>query len=210
MKILAALAIALPLLARAAIAEQSADWKDESDRDGVLIQSRARAGSALREFRAIGVIDAPTSRVFAVLNDAEAYPKSMPYVSEVRVLRREPDAIVFYQRLKLPLLQDRDFTLRTRFEESTSNHGTIYRMQWRPVAEGPEAIRGVLRVMVCEGGWLLEPQENSKTRATYSIYTDSGGALPSFIANSGSRIAIRKLFDALRKQVKEPKYATPD
>ncbi|MFL6536723.1 MAG: SRPBCC family protein [Chthoniobacterales bacterium] len=210
MKILAALAIALPLLARAAIAEQPADWKDESDRDGVLIQSRARAGSALREFRAIGVIDAPTSRVFAVLNDAEAYPKSMPYVSEVRVLRREPDAIVFYQRLKLPLLQDRDFTLRTRFEETTTSLGTSYRMQWRPVAEGPEPIRGVLRVTVCEGGWLLEPQENSKTRATYSIYTDSGGALPSFIANSGSRIAIRKLFEALRKQVNEPKYATPD
>ena len=47
----------------------------------------------------------------------------------------------------------------------------------------------------------------TKTRAIYTIYTDSGGALPAFVANSGSRIAIRKLFDAVRKQVKDPRYA---
>ena len=58
MKLLTVLAIASSLLAPAAVAEQGADWKDDSEHDGILIQSRTRAGSALREFRAIGVIDA--------------------------------------------------------------------------------------------------------------------------------------------------------
>ena len=63
---------------------------------------------------------------------------------------------------------------------------------------------------VCEGGWLLEPEGNGTTRATYSIYTD-GGTLPPFLLNNGSRIAIRKIFEAIRKQSKEPKYsANPD
>jgi len=52
----------------------------------------------------------------------------------------------------------------------------------------------------------LEPQGTTKTRATYSIYTDSGGALPAFIANKASEIGIRRIFAAVRKQVKDPKY----
>ena len=67
---------------------------------------------------------------------------------------------------------------------------------------------GVQRVNICEGGWLLEPAGNGGTRATYSIFTDSGGTLPPFLANNGSRIAIRKVFEAIRKQVKDPKYAS--
>jgi hypothetical protein len=39
------------------------------------------------------------------------------------------------------------------------------------------------------------------------IYTDSGGMIPSFIKNTGSQIGIRKLFAAIRKQVRDPKYA---
>ncbi|PYI74094.1 MAG: hypothetical protein DMF01_11060 [Verrucomicrobia bacterium] len=41
----------------------------------------------------------------------------------------------------------------------------------------------------------------------YSIYTDSGGAIPSFVGNHINVSGIRRLFVALRKQVKDPKYA---
>ena len=64
----------------------------------------------------------------------------------------------------------------------------------------------MLRDKRCEGEWLLEPEDATKTRATYTVYTDSGGAIPAFIANSASKIGIGRLFVALRKQVKDPKY----
>jgi hypothetical protein len=35
---------------------------------------------------------------------------------------------------------------------------------------------------------------------------DSGGVIPKFLKETGSQIAIRKLFAALRKQVRDPKY----
>src|SRR5437667_436742 len=41
---------------------------------------------------------------------------------------------------------------------------------------------------------------------TYSIYTDTGGMIPAFIANRASGIGISKLFVALRKQARNPKY----
>ena len=54
---------------------------------------------------------------------------------------------------------------------------------------------------------MLEPEGITKTRATYSIYTDTGGYIPSFIANRVSLTGITRLFAAIRKQVKDPRYA---
>ena len=62
-------------------------------------------------------------------------------------------------------------------------------------------------VKVCNGTWLLEPDGAAKTHATYSIYSDTGGVIPAFIANHASLTAIKKLYAAIRKQVKDPKYA---
>jgi len=67
-----------------------------------------------------------------------------------------------------------------------------------------------VRVNVCDGGWLLEPNGANKTRATYSVYTDTGGLIPAFVANHVSQIGIGRLFEAVRKQVKEPKYSAND
>lgn len=197
----------LALPARAAD-ESATEWKEEESKNGVVIHSRIRAGSGLKEFRAIGGIEAPPPSVFAVLDDAEAYPKFMPYTSECRVLKRAQDFLIAYQRLNFPLISDHDYTLRSEHMKWLGPDGPIYRIRWAPANDlGPAAKPGVQRVNVCEGGWLLEPSGPSATRATYVIYTDSGGAIPSFLAHKGSRIAIRKIFEAVRKQVRDPRYS---
>ena len=183
-------------------------WAQESAGKDVVIHSRARAGSGVKEFRAVGVIDAPPAAVFAVLDDSEAYPSFMPYTSEVRVLKRDKNTVLAYQRLELPIVSDRDYTLRSKHQRWLGPDGPIYWIRWEPANDlGPAEKPGVQRVNICEGGWLLEPTESGGTRAIYTIYTDSGGAIPAALANNGSRMAIRKVFDAIRKQVKDPKYS---
>ncbi|MGI8890927.1 MAG: SRPBCC family protein [Chthoniobacterales bacterium] len=185
-------------------------WKEEGNRDRLVIYSRAHPGSAVREFKSVGAIDAPPSAVFAVLDNAEAYPQFMPYTSESRVLKKTGTYTIAYQRLELPLVDDRDYTLRSKHSRTESPSGPVYHIEWQPANDlGPAEIPGVQRVKVCEGGWLIEPTGDGRTRATYLIYTDSGGAIPAAIANSGSRLAIRKLFAAIRKEVHTAKYAEP-
>ena len=137
-------------------------WKLSAQEKNVVIYSRPRPGSPLKEFKAVGPIDAPPGAVCAVIDDFQNYPKFMPYMTECRLIKRDGDSIVGYQRLSPKL---------------------------------------------CEGKWLLEPDGTTKTRATYSIYTDSGGFIPSFLANRISLTGITKLFAAVRKQVKDPRYA---
>jgi hypothetical protein len=183
-------------------------WKLASDAKDVVIYSRPHAESNLKEFKAIGFIDAPASAVHAVIDDFENYTKFMPYTLECRLIKREGDSVIGYQRLSPKIVEDRDYTLRVSKKSWPGPKGLTYLSQWETANEmGPPAQKGVVRLKVCNGTWLLEPDGAAKTRATYSIYSDTGGFVPAFIANHASLTAIRKLYAAIGKQVKDSKYA---
>ncbi|MEY2499557.1 MAG: hypothetical protein QOD12_3113, partial [Verrucomicrobiota bacterium] len=144
----------------------------------------------------------------AVIDDAESYTTFMPYTAECRVLKRDGNSVVAYQRVSAPMTSDRDYTLRVHNRSKKVEGGMQYFSHWTADnALGPPEKRGVVRVSLCEGSWLLEPIGPDRTRATYTIYTDSGGAIPAFIKNTGSQIGIRKMFAAIRRQIRDPKYA---
>jgi hypothetical protein len=83
----------------------------------------------------------------------------------------------------------------------------IYCNRWEAANDlGPAEIKGVTRVKITQGSWLLEPAGPGKTRATYTIYSDSGGGVPTFLLNSANKTALPKLFDAVRKQARLSKY----
>jgi Polyketide cyclase / dehydrase and lipid transport len=181
------------------------DWKFISNKDGVALYRRQRPLSY--ESKAIGEIAASTDLVHAVLEDIESYTSFMPYTVECRVLKRDGDSVIGYQRISAPMTSDRDYTIRVHNSSKKVEGGTTYLSRWTTDnAAGPPEKRGVIRVNLCEGSWLLEPIAPDRTRATYLIYTDSGGWIPKFIKESGSQIGIRKLFAAIRKQVRDPKY----
>jgi ribosome-associated toxin RatA of RatAB toxin-antitoxin module len=184
------------------------DWKLTSHRDGVLIYSRTRPGSSIKEFKAIGKIEASPRTVMSVVDDIDAYTRFMPYVIECREITRDAISITSYQRLSPPFCTDRDYTIRVRHEVKALPAGKTYASRWELAnGAGPAESNRVVRVKVNEGGWLFEPAGNNTTRATYRIYTDCGGAIPAFIANTANEVGIGKLFEAVRKQVKEEKYS---
>ena len=199
--------IALPLLA--AEPAQDTNWKMAKQTNGVAIQSRPHPGSNLKEFKATGEIDAPSKTVHNVIDDVDSYPSFMPYTAEATVLERHHDSLITYQRLSPKIVGDRDYTLRIEKKSWPAQFGIAYFNEWKPANEhGPAEKPGVFRVKLCDGSWLLEPIGVNKTRATYYLFTDSGISVPPFLANTISETGISKLFAAVRKQSKEPKYQT--
>jgi len=197
--------------ALSASAQDSLPWKVASQRDDLTIYERPRKGSELHEFKAVGPIAAAPEVVRRVLDDVPAYPTFMPYVAEARVISQDSKSRVSYQRIALPLVSDRDYTVRVKLETRRTPEGLGYFNRWQTANDlGPAPRKGVTRVAVTEGYWQLEPTEGGRaTRATYAIFSDSGGSLPTGLLNSGSRTAIPKLFDGVRKQARLEKYAKP-
>lgn len=212
--VISLVALSAPI-SRAAESIRSVDpndgWKFAAKSNDVAIYSRVRAGSPIKEFKAIGGIDAPTRAVSAVIDDFESYTSFMPYTAECRLIKRDGDSIITYQRLSPKICGDRDYTLRVSKKSWSAPDGVAFLDRWNAANElGPPERKGVVRVKTCEGGWLLEPDGANKTRATYSVYSDTGGAIPAFLANRASQTGIGKLFAAVRKQVKDPKYNAGD
>jgi hypothetical protein len=190
-------------------AEPENDWKLAKEAGGVAIYSRAHPGSKLKEFKAIGEMDGSSRTVHNVIDDVAAYSSFMPYTKECRVIKQEKNSIIAYQRISPKIVSDRDYTIRIEKKSWPEENGLAYSNRWEQAnEEGPPEQEGVFRVKLCEGSWLLEPTGPNKTRATYYVFTDSGITVPVFLANKISETGITKLFAAVRKQAKEPKYQT--
>ena len=146
--LLAALSLAAPLQAGSPVAKvnPAVPWQKVDQRGGVVIYSRTRPGSTIREFRCIGEIDSPSRAIFAVLNDAQAFPDFMPYTAECRVLKRAKTSRVTYQRLDLPLIADRDYTVSSDYRVTPGANGPSYFIHWHIANElGPPPRPGVRR-----------------------------------------------------------------
>jgi hypothetical protein len=190
-------------------APAAVDWTLTSQNNDISIYSRIHTGTTIKEFKAVGSVSATPRSVMAVLDDVENYPHFMPYITECRIIKRDSNSIISYQRISPPFCTDRDYSLRVRHEIKPTTAGPVYFCRWEQAnALGPAEKSDALRVKINEGSWSIEPAPNNTSRATYIIYTDSGGALPAWLATKANQIAIDKLFEAIRKQVKDAKYTT--
>lgn len=189
-------------------ADEADGWKAVTKDDNLTVYERPRKGASLLEHKGVGIIDEEPSVVKRVLDDTEEYPHFMPYVTETHTISRTAEHRVGYQRLSPPLVGDRDYTVKITYETKPApGGGQCYCNRWEAANElGPPEKKGVVRIKVTEGYWLLEPADGGKTRATYFIYCDSGGSMPTFILNTANKTAIPKLFDAIRKQARLDKY----
>ena len=111
------------------------------------------------------------------------------YTVECRLLKREsPTSVLTYQRLSPKICSDRDYTLRIHQTSHPVPAGLVFLDRWELANQwGPPEKPNVLRIKMCEGSWLLEPDGNDKTRATYSVYADNGGAIPDFSGQHGQQ-----------------------
>jgi hypothetical protein len=121
------------------------DWKLSDHEKNVTIYSRLRPGSPLKEFKAIGPIDAPTGAVYAVIDDFQNYPKFMPYMTECRLIKRDGDSIVGYQRLSPKVCADRDYTLRI-WKNRGPPRWFGFTSHWSPAGSGPLKERRLVKL----------------------------------------------------------------
>lgn len=193
-----------------AVAE--AKWEVKAESKGVVVHARARPGSDIKELKTVGEIDSPPPAVFRVLTDFAAYKDTMPYTEKSEILATEEvggkKAWHFYSLINAPLASRRDYTIRVADESDWQDGKGFMKTHWDVSDKGPAPKDGVVRVKINQGSWLLEPIDGGKkTKATYLLFTDPGGSLPTWIANKANSSALPDIFVAIRKLAKDPKYA---
>ena len=178
------------------------DWTEKAKEDGITVYNRPRAGSAVHEIKAVGLIDAPPKSAWAVIRDYDHYKDCMPYTEESKILGREDGdkVIFFYSLINAPLVSRRDYVIRLVDESDWKDGQGYLKSSWDITPNGPPPKDGVVRVKANEGYWLLEPRDGGKkTFVTYWLYTDPGGSIPNWVANKANQSAVPDVFRAIRK-----------
>jgi hypothetical protein len=149
--------------------------------DGVQIYMQK--SSAAIELAAVGEFDAPPAEVQAALLDYGAHPRINKHVAESTILKRSPGELVVYQHLKLPVISDRDFTLRVIWNEGTAR-GITFAIDG---AQGPPPVTKRVRMSLMYGRWDLEPiRDGTATRAVYHVKLDFAGSVPRWMVRGGA------------------------
>jgi hypothetical protein len=137
-----------------------------------------------------------------VLVDYPGHQRWQKHLRESRILARGEGFLDVYERLQLPVLDDRDFTLHVTWGDD----GAVPWMRFATArALGPGPVKGVVRVTQHEGGWRLEPIEGGKsTHAVYRFYLDLAGSFPAWMGRGQAASDVPELFANITKQL--PSY----
>ncbi len=167
------------------------------DEDGVTVYRNVDAPQL--ELVAEADLDAPPAAVQHVLVDYGHRPSLAAEVCESRVLARDEHGLVVYERLRLPLVSDRDYTFAV-------SGGDDEDCRWVRLVTanelGPAAVPGVVRMPLHEAEWRMCPTAGgTHTHAWYSVRMDLGGALPGWLWRSGVGKHVPALFAALRREL---------
>jgi len=167
---------------------------------GSTVSVYRKRGAQMIELAAEGHFRASAAGVRAVLLDYGSHAGYVKGVAESRVISRGPgQTMLVYQRLRVPLLSDRDYTLVVDWGQSGSTLWTRFGVDNR---RGPGPRSGLVRIYIHEGGWMVGPSRSGGCDARYLLRLDLGGSIPRWLARSGAGREIPGLFDGIARRAR--------
>jgi coenzyme Q-binding protein COQ10 len=130
------------------------------------------------------IINAPPERVFDVVADYEKYPEFLSEVKSIRTSNRKGNQVDIHYEV--------DVMKRIRY--------TLRMTEDRPRGLSWTFVEGEV-MKDNKGGWVLEPTEDGKTKATYSVEVALGLLVPRPLVTAMVESSLPKMLESFRKRV---------
>jgi hypothetical protein len=145
-----------------------------------------------------GKLAATPKEVFKAVLDYENQVGKIKRVSETKILEKGPGWMLVYQRLNLPIISDRDYTLYVTW----GAEGDVLWVSFRSSYLGPEDRDGIVRVIEHYGSWQMKPIADGRyTLARFQVRIDLAGSLPKWLARSGAGDELPELYQNVRRML---------
>jgi len=175
-------------------------FESMGERRGVKVYRRQKQPGV--ELAVDGILRAAPERVLRVLTDYPSHPRWQKRLAEQRVLARGAAFLDVYERLSLPVISDRDFTLHVTW----GLDGEVAWMRFNTAsAKALPPVPDAVRVTAHHGSWRLEPIEGGRaTHAVYRFLIDLAGSVPMWLGVGQAIDELPDFFDSITREL--PRY----
>lgn len=188
-------------------------WVKINDMSGIATYSRTNVRAAIKECKAVGLVDAPVEVLENMMRDYNAY-KSILFMSkkvtpiELPGYNNTADTRYAYLLQGAPWpVADRDGAGRLDFYVQKGSNAVLIKCKVI-MPEYPKPKR-VVRIPFCEMEWILKPVTTTSTLVTYQVMLDPGGsidALPISVVNYVMKYYGTFTVQNIRKVARDARY----
>ena len=155
-------------------------WELKKKADSIEVYTRTVSNSPVKEFKAIGIIEAQPEHILEVLKDVPSYPEWIEDVTFSETVLSNGDSLSFYYQMNLPWpVKDRDMALDMSIARDeneiavrlTSNPDLV------PVNDD------FIRMYQVEGEWLITRIDEQFCEVQHRFLADPEGSLPAWVVN---------------------------
>ena len=129
------------------------------------------------------IIEAPIEKVFQTVSDYDHYAEFLPEVKEIRTSNRKGHEVDVHY--KVDVMKTIKYSLRMKEEPPKKVTWTFLEGEF---------------MKDNQGSWVLEPEGESKTRATYSVEMKLGPLVPQSIVKALVETSLPKMLEAFKKR----------
>jgi len=194
--------MALLVMVAGSASAGSGDWQFVSHKDGLLLERRPAEGS-LYEIRATAESSLSPAAIFETIWRQREHIQFVPNLKRLDLLSEAGDERVTYEQLAIPLARDRDYTVR--LQKHVDADAQRYEITFATANDvGPPPDKNYIRVQAIRGRWLIEAGPDGKgSTLRYEIFSDPGGAVPSWLLNRVQGEGVTKLVRAMLQRTRE-------
>lgn len=215
---------AILLLISPAIAE---DWALEEDKNSIKVYTRPLAGSPIKEFKAITIIDKNYLVIDAVFNNTSRLTNWMHDSVSITLLditKNNSESYLYnimsmpigisyrYVVIKMTRTKEENRIIRDmqgiqNSELTTKGLANLNLFESQlPVSKNGSVLTksskdSMIRMSLLSGEWIIEKISENQSRVTYIIRTNPSGSIPSSIANKGARHIPFETLRALKREL---------
>lgn len=175
------------------------DWKEQSNKDGIVTYTRAKKGSSIKEVKTVATFNASPDKILKVILDFENYPDWVYGNKSTQLLKSESsNSHIIYSEVAVPWpLQNRD-VCHTVVVSKKGN--TIFVQENALPSYIPEKT-DLVRVKVFACTWEIVPEGN-KSKVTMIIHSEPGGTVPDWVVELFVAEGPVQTFEKLRLKLK--------
>jgi hypothetical protein len=180
--------------------ENSGSFTKLDESDGVTMSGRQVKSSPYQEYRAEVSSPHPVEAFCVAIYEWGSRDGDGPGVLLHQLLKDSEDRRVIYNQIAQPMISKRDFAMTMVRERLPDGN---CRIRFRATNdEAPPKPEGFVRMDKMWGEWKLEAAPTGGSKVTYTLFSDPGGAIPSFLVHGAQKKATR---DALLLGLKKTK-----